>query len=169
MTAEFNALLDHLVKWLPSLVTALAVFVIGYWLSRLIAGLVESSLSRRKKNVTLILFIKNLVYYALLTFVVITALESLGIHTTTFIAILGAAGLAIALALQNFLANLAAGVMIVALQPFEVGDKVEAGGAAGTVKEIQIFTTIVVTSDNKRKIVPNSKIIGDVITVEGKA
>jgi len=104
----------------------------------------------------------------LLSFVVITALESLGIHTTTFIAILGAAGLAIALALQGSLSNLAAGVMIVAHQPFEVGDKVEVGGAAGVVKEIQIFHTILVTHDNKRKIVPNSKIIGDVITVEQK-
>ncbi len=166
---ELSGFVDALVKWLPSLVTALAVFVIGYWLARLISGLVGDALSRQKKNVTLILFVKNLVYYALLTFVVITALESLGIHTTTFIAILGAAGLAIALALQNFLANLAAGVMIVALQPFEVGDKVEAGGAAGTVKEIQIFNTIMHTADGKKKIVPNSKIIGDVITVEGKA
>ncbi len=168
MPMELSGFVDALVKWLPSLVTALVILVVGYWLSRLLAGLVEQTLSRQKKNITLILFIKNLVYYALLTFVIITALESLGIHTTTFIAILGAAGLAIALALQNFLANLAAGVMIVALQPFEVGDQVEAGGAAGTVKEIQIFNTIVVTSDHKRKIIPNSKIIGDVITVEGK-
>ena len=156
MTLQVNGLIDHLIRWLPDLVTALVVFVVGYWLSR------------RKKNVTLTLFIKNLVYYGLLAFVVITALESLGIHTTTFIAILGAAGLAIALALQTFLSNLAAGVMLVSLQPFEVGDKVEAGGASGTVKEIQIFNTIMATSDGKKKIVPNSKIIGDVITVEGK-
>lgn len=168
MAARLNELIDLGLKYLPSLILALVVFLAGRWLAGLAARLVERSLLRQKRNITLTLFIKNIVYYGLLAFVIITALEALGIRTTTFIAILGAAGLAIALALQSSLANLAAGVMLVAFQPFEVGDKVEAGGAAGVVKEIQIFNTIVATADGKKKIIPNSKIIGDVITVEGK-
>jgi len=100
--------------------------------------------------------------------VVLSFLEKLGVKTTSFIAIVGAAGLAIALALQGALANFAAGLMIIIFRPFELGDTIETGGAVGVVDEIQIFNTILTTADNKRKIVPNSKITSEIITVHLK-
>jgi small conductance mechanosensitive channel len=125
-------------------------------------------MTKTKVNKTLASFTKNIVYYGLLLFVVIAALNQLGIQTNSFIALIGAAGLAVGLALQGSLANFAAGVMIILFSPFQLGDFVEAGGAAGTVEEIQIFSTIIRSPDNKKIIVPNAKITGDKITVHPK-
>jgi small conductance mechanosensitive channel len=100
-----------------------------------------------------------------LIFVCIAALNKIGIETTSFVALIGAAGLAIGLALQGSLANFAAGVMLIFLQPFKIGDEVEAGGASGFVREIQIFSTIMETRDKKKVIVPNAKITSDKIVV----
>jgi small conductance mechanosensitive channel len=100
----------------------------------------------------------------LLTFVVLAAINQIGVQTTSFIAIIGAAGLAIGLALQGSLANLAAGVLIILFRPYKVGDYIEGGGVAGTVEEVQIFTTILKTPDNKTIIVPNGQIMGGTIT-----
>ena len=122
-------------------------------------------LIRSKIEKTLASFAKNISYAGLLTFVAIAALNKLGVETNSFLAIIGAAGLAIGLALQGSLSNFAAGVMMILFQPFHLGDYVEAGGAEGTVAEIQIFTTIIETKDHKRVIVPNAKITGDKITV----
>jgi len=108
-------------------------------------------------------FVTNIAYVALLVFVVMAALGQLGIQTTSFIAVIGAAGLAIGLALQGSLSNFAAGFMLVAFRPFKVGDFVEGGGVSGTVEEIQIFSTRLKTPDNKLVIVPNSKIFDDAI------
>lgn len=101
---------------------------------------------------------------ALLTFIIIAALATLGVQTTSFIAVIGAAGLAIGFALQGSLSNFAAGVMIIIFRPFKVGDYVEVGGASGTVEAIHIFSTIVNTPDNKKIIIPNSRVSGDTIT-----
>jgi len=109
-------------------------------------------------------FVSSFAYIALLAFVVIAALGQLGIQTTSFIAILGAAGLAIGLALQGSLANFAADFLMIILRPFKVGDFIEGAGVAGIVEEIQIFTTTLKTPDNKMIIVPNAKLSGDNIT-----
>jgi small conductance mechanosensitive channel len=153
------------IQWAQALAFALLIFIIGKWVAKMVSKAVEKALQKSKINDTLASFTKNLAYFAILTFVVIAALSKLGIETNSFIAIVGAAGLAVGLALQGSLANFAAGVMIIILQPFKVGDHIEAGGAAGTVKEIQIFSTIMVSPDNKKIIVPNAKITSDKITI----
>jgi len=148
-----------------SLLFALLILIIGKWVAGIIAKIVEKAMIKAKINKTLAVFTKNIAYFGILVFVVLAALSKLGIETTSFIAVIGAAGLAVGLALQGSLANFAAGVMLVIFQPFEVGDFVEAGGATGTVEEIQIFSTIMKTPDQKKVIVPNSKITSDKITV----
>ncbi|MGE5197192.1 MAG: mechanosensitive ion channel family protein, partial [Deltaproteobacteria bacterium] len=123
------------------------------------------AMTKARLNETLASFIKNIVYYLLLIFVCVAALNKLGIETTSFVALIGAAGLAVGLALQGSLANFAAGVMLILFQPFRLGDEVDAGGASGIVKEIQIFSTIMKTKDNKTIIVPNAKITADKIVI----
>lgn len=143
------------------LITAIAIFIIGRWVARAIRNLIEKAMRKTRVDQTLISFTVNLAYIAMIAFVVIAALGQLGIQTTSFIAVLGAAGLAIGLALQGSLSNFAAGVLMLIFRPFKVGDYIEGAGVAGTVKEIQIFTTILVTVDNKTIIVPNAKMTGD--------
>ena len=152
-----------------SFIYALLIFVIGRWVTGIVSRIVERGMGKAKINKTLASFTKNIVYYGLLLFVVIAALNQLGIQTNSLIALIGAAGLAVGLALQGSLANFAAGVMIIMFSPFQVGDFVEAGGAVGTVEEIQIFSTIMKSADNKKIIVPNAKITGDKIVVHPKA
>jgi small conductance mechanosensitive channel len=142
---------------------ALAIFVIGRWVAKGIRNLLNRLMTRGKVDKTLISFICNLSYIAMLAFVVIAALSKLGIQTTSLIAILGAASLAIGLALRGSLSNFAAGVLMIIFRPFRVGDFIEGGGASGTVEEIQIFSTQLKTADNKTVIVPNAKIFGDKI------
>jgi small conductance mechanosensitive channel len=109
-------------------------------------------------------FASSLLYSLLLVFVVIAAISELGIQTTSFVAILGAAGLAVGLALQGSLSNFASGVLIIMFRPFKIGDYVEAGGTAGVIKEISVLTTVLHTPDNKKIIVPNSSVMGGTIT-----
>ncbi len=109
-------------------------------------------------------FVCNLVYWALMTFVIIAAINQIGVQTTSLIAVMGAAGLAIGLALQGSLANFAAGVLIVMFRPYRVGDFVEAAGISGVVLQVQILTTILKTGDNKQIVVPNGQIMGSIIT-----
>ena len=144
-------------------IAGLAIFIIGRWVAKGLRNLLRRVLKRNKVDATLISFVCNLSYVALLTFVVIAALSKLGIQTTSLIAILGAASLAIGLALRGSLSNFAAGVMMIIFRPFKLGDFIEGGGASGTVEEIQIFSTLLRTADNKTVIVPNSKIFGDKI------
>jgi len=151
-----------------SFVYAILIFIVGKWVARLVSKIAGTAMTKGKLNETLASFLKNIIYYVLLMFVVIAALNKLGIETTSFVAIIGAAGLAVGLALQGSLANFAAGVMLILFQPFKVGDEVEAGGASGTVKEIQIFSTIMETNDKKTIIVPNAKITADKIIIHRK-
>jgi small conductance mechanosensitive channel len=146
-------------------VYAIIIFIVGKWLAKFVSKLSAVAMARAKMNETLASFLRNVVYYGLLIFVCIAALNKIGIETTSFVALIGAAGLAIGLALQGSLANFAAGVMLILFQPFKVGDIVEAGGASGIVKEIQIFSTIMETMDNKKIIVPNAKITSDKIII----
>jgi small conductance mechanosensitive channel len=121
-------------------------------------------MNKRQVDPTVISFVANLTYIALLVFVVLAALGQLGIQTTSFIAVIGAAGLAIGLALQGSLANFAAGFLMIIFRPFKVGDYIEGAGTAGTVEAIQIFTTQLRTPDNKTVIIPNGSLTSDNIT-----
>ena len=143
------------------ILAALAVFIIGRWVVKYLGNLVKRLMEKRHVDATLTKFVASLTYIALLTFVILAALGMLGIQTTSFIAVLGAAGLAIGLALQGSLSNFAAGVLMIIFRPFKVGDFIEAAGVAGTVEEIQIFTTQLATADNKTIIIPNAKLTAD--------
>jgi small conductance mechanosensitive channel len=165
MQETFNKIYGYFIQYGLNVVAALLIFIIGKWLARFASQLVENVILRSKVNKTLATFTKHIVYFGILTFVVIAALNKLGVETNSFIAIIGAAGLAVGFALQGSLSNFAAGVMLIIFQPFQVDDFVEAGGATGTVQEIQIFSTIIETPDKKRIIVPNAKITGDKITI----
>lgn len=143
---------------------AIIVLIIGMWLAKMIKQGIVKLMEKRNVDATLISFTSSLLYMALKIFVIVAALEKLDIKTTSFIAILGAAGLAVGLALQGSLANFAAGVLMIIFKPFKVGDFVEAGGTMGSVQEISIFTTILNTPDNKKVIVPNGGVMGGNIT-----
>ncbi len=148
----------------PKVVAALLVFIIGRWIAKGLAGLVRKMLEKLNADAMLVKFVGNLAYALLLAVVVLAALGQLGVQTTSFIAILGAAGLAIGLAMQDSLSNFAAGVMVVLFRPYKVGDFIEGGGVSGTVDEVQIFTTVLKTPDNKKVIVPNGQIVAGTIT-----
>ena len=153
-----------LADWGLKALAALAIFVIGRWIAKGIRRGVRRVLEKGGADPIIVGFVGSITYIALLAFVVVAALGQLGIQTTSFIAILGAAGLAVGLALQGSLANFAAGFLMIIFRPFKVGDFIEGAGVAGVVKEIQIFTTTLKTGDNKTIIIPNSKISGDNIT-----
>jgi small conductance mechanosensitive channel len=155
---------DIVTVWGLKVIAALAIFIIGRWIAMLVRRVVRRVMERAKVESIIIGFVSSIAYIALLAFVVIAALGQLGIQTTSFIAILGAAGLAIGLALQGSLANFAAGFLMIIFRPFKVGDFIEGAGVAGIVEEIQIFTTTLKTPDNKIIIVPNAKLSGDNIT-----
>lgn len=148
-----------------SLIMALLIFLIGKWITNRIVSVLGRILRKVKgMDETLIRFLENIVYYTLIIVVILTALGKLGVETTSFLAILGAAGLAIGLALKDSLGNFASGVMIILFKPFKVGDSVTAGGATGTVKEVGIFSSIFTTPDNQKIIVPNGAITKGSIT-----
>jgi small conductance mechanosensitive channel len=143
---------------------ALIVLIVGFWVAKMIKKGITKLMEKRGVDATLISFVASLLYMAMKIFVIVAALEKLNIKTTSFIAILGAAGLAIGLALQGSLANFAAGVLMIIFKPIKVGDFVEAGGAVGSVEEIGIFTTILKSPDNKKIIIPNAGVTGGNIT-----
>ncbi|MCT7531659.1 mechanosensitive ion channel family protein [Aliarcobacter cryaerophilus] len=158
-------IVDIAIGYAISFVFALLIFFIGKWISKSVVKILGKAL-RKVGGVdeTLVKFLENIVYYALLTVVIIAALNKLGIATTSFLAILGAAGLAVGLALKDSLGNFASGVMIVLFKPFKAGDSVVAGGVSGTVTEVTIFNTVLLTADNQKIIVPNSSITSGSIT-----
>jgi small conductance mechanosensitive channel len=145
-------------------VTALLILVIGRWVAKALRNLTVRMMGKSNLDATLVPFFGSLVYFALLAFVVLAALAQVGIQTTSFIAVIGAAGLAVGLALQGSLANFAAGVLMLIFRPFKVGDYIEGAGVGGVVEEIHIFNTLLATLDNKTIIVPNAKLTGDNIT-----
>ncbi|MGJ0318489.1 mechanosensitive ion channel [Aliarcobacter cryaerophilus] len=158
-------IVDIAIGYSISFVFALLIFFIGKWISKSVVKILGKAL-RKVGGVdeTLVKFLENIVYYALLTVVIIAALNKLGIATTSFLAILGAAGLAVGLALKDSLGNFASGVMIVLFKPFKAGDSVVAAGVSGTVTEVTIFNTVFLTADNQKIIVPNSSITSGSIT-----
>ena len=161
---QFNALVEGASKFGLQIIAAIAVFIIGRWLARRLTEFLERGLKRAGTDPTLVSFFRNIAYFGLLVLVIIAAVGQLGVQTTSFIAILGAAGLAVGLALQGSLANFAAGVLMIIFRPFKSGDFVEAAGTAGVVEEIQLFTTTMRTPDNKTIIIPNAQVTSDTIT-----
>ncbi len=164
METLWNELYSFGALYGTKIIGAIAILVLG----RIGVGIFTSIIGRLMKkgqvDPTLTKFVTNISKIALMTFVIISALGALGVQTASFIAIIGAAGLAVGFALQSSLANFASGVMLIIFRPFKSGDYVEAGGTGGSVEAIQIFNTTLKTPDNKMVIVPNSQITGDKIT-----
>jgi len=169
MQENIDKIYGYFIQYGINFIAAILIFIIGKWMARIISNLLENIMIKSKVEKTLAVFTKNISYFTILAFVIIAALNKIGVETNSFLAIIGAAGLAVGLALQGSLSNFAAGVMMILFQPFRLGDYVEAGGAEGKVSEIQVFCTIIITKDNKRVIVPNAKITGDKITVHPKS
>ncbi len=153
-----------LIPWAIQIAIAVAIFVIGRWVAQWLTGLTRKLMTKSKLDGMLVNFVGNLVYTVLLLVVVMASLDQLGIETTSLLAIFGAAGLAVGLALKDSLANFSSGVMIILFRPFKVGDFIEAAGVSGTVEEVRIFATILRTGDNREIIIPNSQIYGGTIT-----
>lgn len=163
-TTQIMQTVSNLVStWGLKVLGAVALFALG----RIIAGwgrrTVRAVLERGDTDPTLVPFVSGLVYYVLLAFVVIAVLGMVGIQTASLVAVMGAAGLAVGLALQGTLSNFASGVLLLVFRPFKVGDYIDAAGVAGSVKSINIFTTALTTPDNVGIIAPNSTIWGQVI------
>jgi len=150
--------------WVTNVVAAIVVLFLGWVAARIFKSVFNRALKRSRIDNTLSGFLSNIAYALVVVLVVIAALNQLGINTTSLAAVIGAAGLAIGLALQNSLSNFASGIMLILFRPFGVGDFVEVGGATGIVQEVHIFHTVMRTIDNKRVIIPNGEITSDVIT-----
>ncbi len=146
------------------IVTALAIFIIGKWVARKLGSAVTKLLEKGSGDPMLVRFVGNIVYFALLTFVILAAIAQMGVQTTSFVAALGAAGFAVGLALQGSLGNFAAGILLLVFRPFRVGHFIEGAGTAGTVEEVHIFNTRLRTPDNKSIVIPNSQLTSGTIT-----
>ena len=161
-------LLDKLIEWGATfgikIIAAVAILIIGRMVAKILQKLIVKVMDKRKVDKTISTFASSMVFSALYIFVILAALSQVGIQTTSFMAIIGAAGLAIGLALQGSLSNFASGFLIILFRPFKMGDYVEAGGVSGSISKISIFTTDINTIDNKKIIVPNAQIMNGTIT-----
>lgn len=162
---NFESIMDKapelIVFYGTKIILALVIFFIGKWLAKLLTNLLEKGMRARSVDVTVTVFVRNISYYILLVVVIIATLGQLSVPTASFVAVIGAAGLAVGLALQGSLSNFAAGVMLFLFRPIRVGDYVEAGGAAGIVHDISIFATTLLSTDNKTIVVANASITGN--------
>lgn len=167
---EFTLFLNtYIIPWGLNILIALLIFLIGRIIVGIISSLIGKALSHTKWDIILIEFTQQLIRALLLIFVIVAALDQLGVNTTSVIAVLGAAGLAIGLALQGSLQNFAAGFMLLVFRPFKSGDFIEAAGTMGVVEKIHIFSTIMRTGDNKEVIVPNGAIYsGNIINYSAR-
>lgn len=162
---DANLLLQsYIIPWGTRIILALAIFYIGRIVVASLVGLIIKVMQARRMDEVLVQFLSAILRWVLLLFVIIAALSQLGIDTTSMVALLAAAGLAIGLSLQSSLSNLAAGVLLIIFRPFTKGDFVEAGNSMGVIESISIFTTTMTTADNKEVIIPNSAILGNNIT-----
>lgn len=150
-----NKFIDLLFYYTPKLIMAIAILVVGFWLTSFITKTVKKIMRKRGVEQTLISFAGNLIFWMLRILVIITVISKLGVETSSFVAIFAAAGLAIGLALQGSLANFAGGVLIILFKPFKIDDYIEAQGEIGTVKEIQIFNTKLLSANNETIYIPN--------------
>lgn len=164
-----NIDIQHIIEtfilpWGINIVMALAIFMVGKFVVGLLVKVAKKLMTKAKVDNILVNFIGSIVKTVLLLFVIIAALDQLGVNTTSMIALIGAAGLAIGLALQGTLQNLASGVMLIIFRPFGDGDFIEAGGVSGVVEQIGIFSITMRTGDNREVIIPNGEIYGGTIT-----
>ncbi len=153
----------YLIPWGTHILLALAVFVIGRWAVKIGARSLQAALRRAKVEDMLVSFLGSLFFWAAMAAVIIAALGQLGIDTTSLLALFGAAGLAVGLALKDSLANFSAGILLIIFRPFRIGDYIEAGGASGVVEDIRVFNTVLRTGDNRLIIIPNGQIFGGTI------
>lgn len=151
-------------QWAVNFVFALLIFLLGKWIARILTGWLGRIMTLRGVDNTLVIFLTNIVYAVLLTAVILAALDTLGFPITSLLAVVGAAGLAVGLAMKDSLGNFAAGVMLVIFRPFSTGDFVEVAGVSGKVDSISIFNTVLLTPDNKKVIVPNGQVGAGAIT-----
>ncbi len=162
---QMEPLMAKLQEWVAlyglKVIAAIAILLIGRLAAKLVHKIVQRVLQRGRLDATLISFVSSLCYIGIMAFVIIAALNQLGVQTASFVVVLGSAGLAVGLALQGSLSNFAAGVLMIIFKPFKVGDYIEGGGVAGSVQDIGVFTTELMSPDNKKIIVPNGKITGD--------
>jgi len=163
LDAVIEKLTDYGVTYGVKIVGAIVILIIGRIVASIVRKLVRKAMSRRKTDETLVSFFSAMAHTIVMIFVLVAVIAQFGIHVTSFVAILAAAGFAIGFALQGSLSNFAAGVMIIVFRPYKIGDFIDAAGVAGVVKEVHLFNTIINTPDNIKVIVPNSKIYGDVI------
>jgi small conductance mechanosensitive channel len=145
---------------IPNVIYAIVIFVVGRWLAKTVSRIIEKGMNKTNVDNTLSSFARHLIYASILVFFIVAAMSKLGIETASFTVVVGAAGLAIGLALQGSLSNFAAGVMLIIFKPLKVGDFVEIAGTKGTVTEVEIFNTIINTPDNVRTVIPNSHVTG---------
>jgi len=168
MEININQILETVTVWFTTysikIVAAILIFIIGKWFCRRITNLLTKIMEKNNIDITLVKFLGSIVYYTLFIVVMIAVAGQLGINTTSFLTIIGAAGLAIGLALKDSLSNLASGVMLIMFRPIKIGDFVDVGGVTGTVQSIDIFNTTIHSPDNQKHIVPNASITSDVIT-----
>lgn len=168
MEINIEQILETVTVWFTTysikIVAAILIFIIGKWLCRKITNLLTKIMEKNNIDVTLVKFLGSIVYYTLFIVVMIAVAGQLGINTTSFLTIIGAAGLAIGLALKDSLSNLASGVMLIMFRPIKIGDFVDVGGVTGTVQSIDIFNTTIHSPDNQKHIVPNASITSGVIT-----
>lgn len=158
LTAVVDRFKDVGIAYAPKLVSALFLFVVGLWIINLVTKLMASIMLRRKLDESLQSFLTSLLSVSLKVLLLVSVAGVIGIQTTSFVAVIGAAGLAVGLALQGSLANFAGGVLILVFKPIKVGDLIEVGGQFGEVKEIQIFNTVLLTPENKTAILANSAV-----------
>ncbi len=163
---EFNVetLTAIVLPWAIKIVFALAIFIVGRMLAKSITSLVRKVMQKSNMDEALVKFLGGIIYTVLLVAVILAAIDTLGVNVTSLLAILGAAGLAVGLALKDSLSNFAAGVMIMIFRPFKIGDFVTTGGVSGVVDEIGLFCVLMHTGDNQRIIIPNSAVYGNTIT-----
>lgn len=164
MAGYMDMAVELAMRYGPQLILAIVVLIVGLWIIKRVIRLMGAGMERSNTEPTLAKFLCNLSSVGLKALLLISVASMIGIETTSFIAVLGAAGLAIGLALQGSLSNFAGGVLVLMFRPYKVGDFVEAQGVMGTVHEIQIFNTIMKTADNKVIIVPNGAISNGIIT-----
>ncbi len=162
-TTTLSAWADYLLPWLVQIAMAAAIFYAGRIAARWISRLLENQMRKYGLEEMLVRLAGNTAYWAMIGVVILAALDQLGVNTTSALAAFGAAGLAVGLALKDSLSNFAAGVMIALFQPFKLGHYIEAAGTAGTVREVEMFNTTLLTPDNKRVVVPNRLIYNDTI------
>lgn len=174
MEAKFLLLYERFENWffgfLPNFISALFILVVGYYLSRILSKYISKAVIKATKDETLGEFLKNVVFVAILILTIITALSNLGVQTTSIIAVLGTAGLAIALSLKDSLSNLASGILLVVLRHFNKGDTISVGSIIGKVDSINLFQTKLTTPDNQIVVLPNSSIVSaPIINVNANA